>query len=58
MATSVKNNLDIEAAQYLLGHTSSKTTEIYLDPNVEYKRQVEKVKEVARKIAEQGVKVH
>jgi len=58
MATAVKNNLDIEAAQHLLGHSSSKTTEIYLDPKVEYKKQVEKIKEVARKIAEQSVKVH
>jgi len=52
MATAVKNNLDIEAAQHLLGHSSPKTTEIYLDPNTEHKRHVEKVKEIARKIAD------
>ena len=49
-ATDVDSKLGIEAAQILLGHSSSETTKIYLDPDVKRKEQMEKVKEVARKM--------
>ena len=49
-ATDVDSKLGIEAAQILLGHSSPETTKIYLDPDVKKKEQIEKVKEVARKM--------
>lgn len=51
-ATDVEASLGMEAAQILLGHSSPEVTKIYLDPDAKKKEQIEKVKEIARKIIE------
>ena len=50
MATDVEGKQGTEAAQHLLGHSDAKTTKIYIDPDADLKREVARVKEVARKI--------
>ena len=49
-ATQVNDALGIEATQLLLGHSSTETTQIYLDPEVELKKQTEDLKKMARKM--------
>lgn len=49
-ATDVESSVGMDAAQILLGHSSPEVTKIYLDPDSKKKEQIEKVKEVARKI--------
>jgi len=49
-ATDVDSSQGIAAAQALLGHSSPEITKVYLDPDVKKKEQIERVKEIARKM--------
>ena len=50
MATDVEGKQGTEAAQHLLGHSDAKTTKIYIDPDADLKREIERAKEIGRKI--------